>query len=68
LLANLANALFASAILYTSNFFFTESPVSLAASINSFDKNLTNDPHFLFLAAVIIHLDAKNNCLFGFTS
>jgi hypothetical protein len=54
--------------LYTSNFFLTESPVSFAASINSFVKNFTKDHPFLLLAALIIHFDAKNNCLCGLTS
>jgi hypothetical protein len=44
------------------------SPVSLAASINSFDKNLENCVPFFFLAASINHLEAKNTCLFGLTS
>jgi hypothetical protein len=43
-------------------------PVSLAASINSLAKNLENEAPFLLLAESIIHLEAKNNCLLGFTS
>jgi hypothetical protein len=68
LLANLANALLASAILYTSNFFLNAFHVSLAASINSVAKALEKFIHFLSLAEFIIHLAAKNNCLFCFTS
>gem|GEM_PF-3103126 len=54
--------------MYTSNFFFIASQDSFAASINSFAKNLTKEPHFLPLAAFIIHFEAKNNCLFAVTS
>jgi hypothetical protein len=58
----------ASAILYTSNFFLKALPVSLAASISSVDKAFGKLVHFLALAESIIHLEAKNNCLFCFTS
>jgi hypothetical protein len=60
--------LFASAILYTSSFFLNAFPVSFAASINSTAKALEKQIHFLPLAESIIHLEAKNNCLFCFTS
>jgi len=64
LLANLANALFASAILYTSFFFLKAFPLSFAASINSEAKNFEKLAPFLLLAESIIHLEAKNSCLF----
>jgi hypothetical protein len=54
--------------LYTSNFFLTASPVSLAASINSPANNTGKAAPFFFLTASKIHLAAKNNCLLDLTS
>jgi hypothetical protein len=68
LFAKRANALLASAILYTSSFFLKAVPDSFAASISSDARNLWKAAPFLLRAAQIIHLAARNNCLFGFTS
>ena len=68
LFANRANALFASAILYTSNFFLNAFHDSFAASINSEARNFAKLVPFFDRAEAMIHFAARKSCRVGFTS